>query len=86
MLGPVGLCSVGDVMMRSLPLVAPLLLALVLPAAAQGAVWIVDDDGGAGVDFVTIHDAVDAAADGDTILVKDGTYPMFSIFAKSLAI
>jgi peptidylprolyl isomerase len=34
--------------------------------------WIVDDDGPA--DFSTIQEAINAASDGDTILVKSGTY------------
>lgn len=52
----------------------PLLAALVLASAlsAQGAVWTVDDDGGA--DFTVIQDAVDVAADGDVIVVRDGVY------------
>ncbi len=50
-------------------------LALVLLAtSAAGDVLVVDDDGGAGVDFLQIADAVLAAASGDTILVKAGTY------------
>ncbi|MEM7305381.1 MAG: hypothetical protein AAF682_01860 [Planctomycetota bacterium] len=42
---------------------------------AQGAVWIVDDDGGPGVDFTDLAAAVGAAADGDLLVFRDGTYP-----------
>ncbi|MEM7309953.1 MAG: hypothetical protein AAF682_24980 [Planctomycetota bacterium] len=53
-----------------------LLSALLLPlaASAQGQLYVVDDDGGPGVDFTAVHDAIDASSPGDSILVKDGTY------------
>ena len=35
--------------------------------------WVVDDDGGAGVDYTTIPAAVNAAAARDTIEVRSGT-------------
>ena len=67
----------------------PLLVALALtpcfPIAAQ-TIWVVDDDGGANVDFTNIQDAVDGAAEGDVLLVRDGSYDSFSITAKSLTI
>jgi hypothetical protein len=63
-------------------LVAGLLLAAA--AAGQGAVIVVDAAGlGA---YTSIQPAVDAAADGDTILVKAGTYPGFNVIAKRLTI
>ena len=65
-------------------LLAPCLLAL--SAAAGGSVLVVDDDGGPGVDFTTIQAAVDAAADGAVLLVRDGTYAGFQVQAKSLQI
>ena len=41
---------------------------------AAATTWYVDDDGGAGIDFTEIQDAVNAAEDGDTIEVRSGTY------------
>jgi len=40
--------------------------------AGAGEVWYVDDD--APADFSTIQAALDAASDGDTIIVRDGYY------------
>jgi len=40
--------------------------------AGAGDVWYVDDD--APADFSTIQAAIDAASDGDTIIVRDGYY------------
>jgi parallel beta-helix repeat protein len=49
------------------------LLLVASPAQAQAAtIWYVDDSSGA--DFTTIQDAVNASTDGDTIIVRDGTY------------
>lgn len=66
------------------PLLA-LALSLTAPPAAAD-VFIVDDDPGPGVDFADIQPAVDDAADGDVILVKDGSYDAFEIVAKSLVV
>jgi parallel beta-helix repeat protein len=46
--------------------------------------WIVDDDGPA--DFHTIHEAINAASNGDKILVKPGTYKENIVVNKSLTI
>ncbi|MBL8695069.1 MAG: hypothetical protein JNJ88_13325 [Planctomycetes bacterium] len=54
-------------------------------ATAQN-VWVVDDTPGPGVAFFTIQDAVNAASNGDVILVKTGTYGQFIINGKSLVI
>ncbi|QDU83273.1 hypothetical protein Pla163_03710 [Planctomycetes bacterium Pla163] len=62
--------------MRSLTSIA---FALVAPLATAGeaaaqTVWVVDAFGGAGSHFTTISDGVAGAADGDTLLVRDGHY------------
>ncbi|MDD2666838.1 MAG: metallophosphoesterase [Methanocellales archaeon] len=59
------------------------LLLLASPAQAS-TIWYVDDDGGA--DFTTIQDAVNASAEGDTIIVRDGTYYENVVVNKSLTI
>jgi len=59
---------------------------LATASLAQGAVHVVDDDGGPGVDFTVLQDAVDAAADGDLILVETGNYFSMTIDAKSLIV
>ncbi len=76
----------------SFALVLAFLLAPSL--SAQGAVWVVDDDGGATVDFSSLQAAIDTAADGDTLLLRAGNYtapPAFppvplSITDKSLTL
>jgi hypothetical protein len=60
------------------------LLALAPLGSAQGALWTVDDDGAA--DFREIQPAVDAAADGDVILVRAGAYASFTLDGRSLAV
>ena len=50
-----------------------------LIAVGAGHVWIVDDDGGVGVDFTDIQPAVSAAAPGDSVLVREGSYRPFSV-------
>jgi len=63
--------------------IAALLAAVSAPASAK--TWIVDDDGGPGVDFTEIQPAIDAAASGDLILVRDGDYKGFHL-TKSLVL
>ena len=53
------------------------------PAALAGNVLTV---GGTGGDFSDIQSAVTAAADGDVILVRSGTYPGFAIGDRSLSV
>ena len=47
---------------------------LVLTGTVSADTWYVDDDGGVGINFTKIQDAVDAAQDNDTIIVYNGTY------------
>ena len=68
------------------PLSVPFAICLFAPALHAGDVHVVDDDGGPGVAFTSIQAAIDAASDGDTILVRDGGYPAFDLFGKGLAI
>jgi len=51
-----------------------LVASLALAGSAAADTFVVDDDGGAGVDFTDIQPAVDAAGPGDLIVVRDGTY------------
>jgi len=50
----------------------PLLILALLSSTALADTWTVDDDGKA--DFDNIQDAIDAASDGDEIVVMPGTY------------
>ncbi len=47
---------------------------LILVGTASADTWYVDDDGGVGINFTQIQDAVDVASDNDTIIVYNGTY------------
>ena len=70
-------------------LVASFSFALVSHVASfgpSGDVLVVDDDGGPGVDFAQIHEAVAAAADGDVVLVREGVYAAFVLAGKGLVI
>ncbi|MBK9386106.1 MAG: hypothetical protein IPN34_14940 [Planctomycetes bacterium] len=49
-------------------------------------VWVVATQPGPGVDFTDIQAAVTAAADGDVVLVRAGTYSAFAIRQKSLVV
>ena len=68
------------------PIRLSLVAFLAAPLAAQNHVWVVDDNGGAGVDFIDIQSGVNAAAAGDVLLVKPGTYDGFTIIGKSLTV
>jgi hypothetical protein len=58
--------------------------ATILQGAFAGNVLVVDPRGGG--DFFRVQGAVDAASDGDTILVKSGLYPAFTINDKGVTV
>jgi hypothetical protein len=60
------------------------LLLLAAALAAQGAVHVVDLSGQG--DFLYVQDAVDAAADGDTLLLRPGLQQRFIIEGKGLSL
>lgn len=70
----------------SLRIAQVMLVAAPLLSGRGGTVWVVDDDAGAGVDFTTLQAAVDAASDGDAILVRPGSYAPFAVDGKGLSI
>ncbi len=71
---------------RSLSAPLALLAALLAGGSAAADVLVVAPAAGPGVDATTIQAAVDAAVDGDTILVRPGQYPEFVIDAKALVV
>ena len=60
------------------------ILLLCFVGTASAKTWYVDDDGGA--NFTRIQDAITAAREGDTIVVRDGTYTENINVNKSLTI
>ena len=69
-------------LLMALALVATIVVNVGVVAAET--TWYVDDDGGLGIDFLKIQDAVNAAGDGDTIIVYGGIYYECLIIYKSL--
>src|SRR5262245_6669651 len=63
-------------------------IAALLTAAplARAGVLVVSRTPGPGIDFTQIQPAVNAAVDGDTILVRNGSYMPFKIDGKSLTV
>ncbi len=57
-----------------------------LPFLLFQSVWVVDDNGGPGVDFIDIQPAIADAANVDILLVKAGTYSPFTLTGKGLRI
>ena len=51
-----------------------LLIFCAFTSLASAKMWYVDDDGGPGINFMKIQDAIDAASDRDMVFVYDGTY------------
>lgn len=64
-------------MLRRTPIEAVTALALLASATTAQQTWIVDQNQGPGTNFTDIQPAVDAASNGDTILVRDGVYGPF---------
>ncbi len=60
-------------------------LAFALPSSAQRT-WIVDDDGGAGTDFLEIQPAFHAADPGDVILIRAGDYAAPVVLTQGLRV
>ncbi len=54
----------------------------ILYDAVESSALYVDDDGGS--DFTKIQNAIDAASEGDTIFVRDGTYYEVLVINKSI--
>jgi parallel beta-helix repeat protein len=74
---------------RKAVFLALLLFLLVLHAQSSktanvGRTWTVDDDGPA--DFHTVQEAVDAASNGDTIFVHNGTYLERVVVNKTISL
>src|SRR5262245_8459089 len=63
-----------------------MLFGLFLGCVLLQNTWVVDDDGGAGVDFTDLAAAVAAATDGDVVLVRPGSYGAFVLSGKGLRI
>lgn len=61
-------------------------LVLFTPFPFAGEVHVVDAAAGPGSQYTDIQDAVDAASDGDTVLVRTGGYDAFIVTEKSLVI
>ncbi len=55
-----------------------------LALVSAGQVWIVDPSSGSG--FTDVQPAIDAARDGDLILIRSGHYAPFTVRAKSLRV
>jgi parallel beta-helix repeat protein len=61
-------------------------IVLVLTGTISAKTLHVDDDGGKGIDFTKIQEAVDAAYDGDIIFVYNGTYNETLVIDKQLTL
>lgn len=68
--------------------IAPSVFAAVLTAAlgAQGNTWIVDINNGAGTHFTSLVTAIASVNDGDTLVVRAGTYRGNIATSKALTI
>lgn len=64
--------------------ISQLLRYWLLYSTNQPTTWIVDDDGPA--DFHTIQEAINAAIDGDTVFVRNGTYDEHLTINKTIGL
>lgn len=62
------------------------LALLMAPLASAQTLWNVAPNPGPGVDFVDLQSAIDAATDGDTIVVRAGDYADAIVIDKALRI
>jgi hypothetical protein len=70
-----------------LPALVPLAAVLALLAApARADVIVVDQANGPGTDYTWLQTAIDAAAPGDTLLVRSGDYDGIAIVGKGLTV
>ena len=60
--------------MKRIGIICTIVLCMFCAAPAHSIVWVVDDDGGPGVDFTAIQDCLYAAGTGDPCQVRAGTY------------
>lgn len=73
-------------MLKTLTLTTFTLAFLLAAGASAQSVFVVAPVPGAGVFSTDIQTAINAAVDGDLVLVKGGSYPGFTINAKSISI
>jgi hypothetical protein len=78
--------SMSQRSLRGFRVLTVFVVASASPLCAADKVWVVDAALGSGAHFATLQQAVDAAADLDTVLVRTGTYAPFLLMFKSLAV
>jgi parallel beta-helix repeat protein len=76
--------TVSSIMLTLLSISMFTLTFNIQPAKAESRTWIVDDDGPA--DFSTIQEAINHAAEGDTVFVHSGIYYEEVIVDKTLSL
>ncbi len=70
-----------------IPILLSLILFLCIPVLCRSSAWAaVIEVCGSGCGHSDVQSAIDEATDGDTIYIKEGTYPSFVVNGKSLTI